>query len=350
MVPEHATYCVAPIDEPNPVTTSPSSFETARLVIEILRRIPRTHLISTSDMRSQLAAAGFARNVRSIQRLLDELSQHYDIERNDRSKPYGYRWKPQASGLSLSALSDQESLLLLMAHRHLQTVLPSALLKSLDGLVDGARRKLDPAGGRKAARLWLNKVGIVSQLQPLRPATLKPGVIEAVTRALYEDLWLSIDYVNLEGRASQGRVMPLALVQQEARLFLVCRFEDHDDLRNLALHRIAAAQATGPRFERPEFDLEAYDDAGGFGFGRGRSIRLRFSVPKDIATILGETPLSADQVARTRRDGSVEISATVVDSGRLRWWLASYGDALKVLAPRSLMTKASSDQPRRADS
>jgi hypothetical protein len=70
----------------------PSTLETLRFTLEMLKRIPRARKISAPELHDELAAAGFERELRTVQRQLDELSQHFDIERDDRSKPYGYQW------------------------------------------------------------------------------------------------------------------------------------------------------------------------------------------------------------------------------------------------------------------
>ena len=41
-----------------------------------------------------------------------QITEHFDVECDDRGKPYGYRWKVKAKGLSLPGMSQQESLLL----------------------------------------------------------------------------------------------------------------------------------------------------------------------------------------------------------------------------------------------
>lgn len=109
------------------------NLDTVLLSLEILRRIPRGRKITAQELHEQLLYAGFPRDLRSIQRHLDTLSEHFDIERDDRSKPYGYCWLPHANGLSLTSLSPQESLLLRLAEEHLKHLLPAPLLKSLDG-------------------------------------------------------------------------------------------------------------------------------------------------------------------------------------------------------------------------
>ena len=44
---------------------------------------------------------------------------------------------------------------------------------------------------------------------------------------------------------------------------------------------------------------------------------------------LRETPLSRDQRVQAREDGWLRISATVVDSARLDWWLRGFGAAVR---------------------
>ena len=89
--------------------------ETTLLAIELLRRIPRNRKITASELHQQLRDAGIVRDVRTIQRQLEMLSEHFHLERDDRSKPYGYRWPKHAGGLSIPNLSLQESLLLRLA-------------------------------------------------------------------------------------------------------------------------------------------------------------------------------------------------------------------------------------------
>ena len=124
--------------------------------------------------------------------------------------------------------------------------------------------------------------------------------------------------------------MPLGLAQQGPRLYLVCRFEGFDNERSLALHRIGKAEASTLRFERPAgFDLQKYDDDGRFGFGEGERVRLSFAIEKETGFHLLETPLSRDQQVREVDDSWMEVTATVVDSAMLDWWLRGFGEAVR---------------------
>lgn len=304
----------------------PDTLETTRIALELLRRIPRNRRITAVELHEQLKNAGLERDLRTIQRQLDNLSEYFDIDRDERSKPYGYRWKEQSSGLSLPMLNEQEALMLLLAEDHLRHLLPGSIMNSMRGFFQQARDKLGPATPDRRARQWLNKVRVVSTTQPLLPPKIEDGVFESVSNALYANLWLEIDYCNVAGKRKRACVMPLGLAQQGVRLYLVCRYEGYDEERILALHRIASAKATTRTFERPtDFDLEQYDADGHFGFGNGKRIRLRFQIDKEAGFHLLESPLSLDQQTDESSD-CYEISATVADTAQLHWWLRGFGD------------------------
>ena len=308
----------------------PDTLDTALLLLELLRRIPRRRKITTSELHQQLKGAGFERDLRTIQRQLEILSEHFDIERDERSKPYGYRWLERAQGLALPQLTPQESLLLQLAEEHLKNLLPARLMRSMEGFFTQARRNLGDGPNTRLEREWPRKVRVVATSQPLLAPAIASGVLEAVSEALYANHWLDLDYRNAARQRRQARVMPLGLAQQGPRLYLVCRFEGFDNERSLALHRIGKAEVSTLAFERPRgFDLQKYDADGRFGFGEGRRIRLQFCIEHDAGFHLQETPLSKDQQVQDQGDGWLEITATVVDSAMLDWWLRGFGDAVR---------------------
>jgi len=305
------------------------TLELVLLAVELLRRIPRGRKITASELHSQLKDAGYDRDLRTIQRQLELLSEHFEIERDDRSKPYGYRWLDQAKALAVPNLTPQESLLLKLAEEHLKNLLPARLMKSMDAFFGQANRNLGSESSARLEREWPDKVRVVATSQPLLPPKIVPGVFEAVSEALYSNHWLQLEYKNAGGKRSNASVMPLGLVQQGARLYLVCRYGGFDNERNLALHRIVSAQVSTLTFERPKtFDLKQYDDDGRFGFGEGEKVRLVFRIKRGAGMHLMESPLSTDQQVVEHEDGQLEITATVVDSAMLEWWLRGFGNQI----------------------
>ena len=143
------------------------TLETVKLAVELLRRIPRGRKVTASELHEQLQHAGIERELRTIQRQLEMLSEHFEIERDDSSKPYGYRWLEQAKALAVPNLTPQESLLLQLAEEHLKNLLPPRLMKSMDAFFSQARRNLGLESSARLEREWPGKVRVVATSQPL---------------------------------------------------------------------------------------------------------------------------------------------------------------------------------------
>jgi predicted DNA-binding transcriptional regulator YafY len=315
------------------------TLNTLKLSLELLRRIPKGRTVTAPELRQQLIDVNqeFERSPRTIQRLLETLSEVYNIERDATGKPFRYRWKENEPGLSLTGLSAQESLLLTLAERQLSSLLPAKLMNSLQGFFRQARGQLDTKGALQRERAWLDKIRVVSTGQPLLPPKVIPEVFQQVSDALYDNRWLDVTYQNANvKKASDYRVMPLGLVQQGPRLYLACRFEGYSDNRSLALHRIKSATALTFQFDRPkDFDFQQLDDDIGFGDGPPTMVRLSFRIDKANGLHIVECPLSADQTHKELPDG-YEISATVADTDVLGRWLNSFGPGLSEVSRRAV--------------
>ena len=305
----------------------PKTGDTLTLVLELLRRIPKGRKVTAKELHRQLMSMDIERDVRTIQRQLRELANHFDIERDERDKPYGYRWKEKSYGYSVPTLNAQESLLLTLAEQHLRNLLPVNLMDSMQGFFLQAKRNLG-ANAKSRDKQWLAKARVVATTQPLLPAHVNAEVFAQTSAALYNNQWLHVSYQNAAGRHAEYDVMPLGLAQQGPSLYLVCRFKSYHNERSLALHRIKSARASTMTFTRPpEFDLEKYDADGRFGFGEGERVSLTFTIDKTAGRHLLETPLSRDQQVEELPD-AYKITATVVDSGHLEWWLRGFGDGV----------------------
>ncbi len=305
---------------------------TATLLLAIMHHIPRKGKISTGEIHQRLTDAGHNLSIRAVQRYLKQITENFDVECDDSSKPYGYRWLPNATSLNLTKLTAQESLLLTLAEQQLQNLLPSKVMNNLTGFFTQARKNLDVYNPdvvqNKLESQWLDKIRVVSTTQPLLPPEITDEVFENVSNALYSNKWLKVTYKSYQGSDKDYTVMPLGLAQQGERLYLVCRFEGYNDARSLALHRIQSAQVSTITFDYPkDFSLQNYDNEGRFLFGYGVKIRLQFCITKDVGGYLFETRLANDQVIEEHAD-HYHITATVIDSQALDWWLSHFGDSV----------------------
>jgi predicted DNA-binding transcriptional regulator YafY len=283
--------------------------------------------MTAKQIKASLDASGIERDLRSVQRYLDTISQHFEVECDTRTKPYGYRWPAHARGINLPLLSPSEALLIHLAQAELREMLPPNLLKDLNPLLENAQQQIVSDPDANPSRQWMRKVRRIPTSQPLLPATITSGVLETVSNALYMEQKLDIRYRNVKGDHKQAIVWPLGLAQQGTRLYLVCRYEGYDNERILALPRIDEATLLVDRFTYPpEFDLARYEGEGRFAFGEGKPVRLHFWIEKNTGMHLTESPLSSDQVVVEHED-TLEISATVVDSALLHQWIRGWGEA-----------------------
>lgn len=306
----------------------PFDIDSTLYLLEILRRIPKSRKIDSTELHRQLIDAGFERSHRSVQRALESLSAQFDIERDDVSKPYGYRWKKNSAGLELPILTVQQSLVLMLAEQQLQHLLPANIMASMKPFFEQAKKTLVDDSRDKPEAQWLNKISIAPTSQPLIPAKIDDAIFHSISTALYQNKYLNIQYKNQQSKVQEARVMPLALVQQGASCYLVVQFEGFDDIRHLALHRFISAEISTMTFQRPtDFKLKTYITEGGFGFANGNKVRLRFYIEKWAGFHLTETPLSNDQIIDELED-CYQVQASVQDSVMLDWWLAKFGDEI----------------------
>ena len=208
-----------------------------------------------------------------------------DLECNNDSKPYTYYWKERSAGFALPVLNEQQSLLLKLAEKQLKYLLPANILSSMKPFFEQADRMLSgtyPNDREKPTHQWLDKVCITPTSLPLIPAKIEDDIFSAVSQALYRNKLLKIEYQNSSGKRYFATVMPLAIAQQGASIYLICRFDGFSDTRMLAMHRICKADISTFSFERPkDFNLQVYQDEGYLGFTsyqNVRKIRLTFSI------------------------------------------------------------------------
>ena len=64
---------------------------------------------------------------------------------------------------------------------------------------------------------------------------------------------------------------------------------------------------------------------------RAEKVRLTFEIETEAGFHLTETPLSRDQHVKYLDNEWLEITATVVDSAMLDWWIRGFGEAIRAV-------------------
>lgn len=301
---------------------------------ELLKAIPakkpgRTALELTTLLRS----SGFEVQKRQVERDLSQLSTLFPLACDSARPPQRWHWLRNA-GADLPGLTLADALSLRLVEDLVTPLLPATLLKSLAPRFAEASGKLDTLAEANPAARWKDKVRTVQPALSLLPPLLADGLLETLQEALLRDLQLDTRYRPPHSEAAKAlRLHPLALVQRGPVAYLVATAFEFQDIRLYAAHRFETAALTEAAAQRPEsFDLDAYIAQGALNFGNGDSLALEALVGGELAWVLWETPLSADQVLKPDGD-KVRLWATVADSWQFRWWLLGQGSKIVVEQP-----------------
>lgn len=297
-------------------------------ILTVLKLIPRSGWITTDQLLQTLEEQGHRVEMRTLQRILKSLldCEDLNVECNKKSKPYGYRRSIPDSDLGVTKLRPQEALLLRLAEEHLKYQLPSPIMKTLKPLFESARLVLNESGSTQGHSTWLQKVAFVPDSIALMPPKILPRIFDAVSEALYRGCKLDVEYRNADGAAKKHTVSPLGLIQQEHRLYLICKFDNHDNIRHLALHRIKNAVGLEFPAERPKnFKLKDYLENRHANYSNGRKVRFIVEFTNlTTHAILEETPFNRTQTMTALGDGAWRLEAVMDDTVLLDGWVAAW--------------------------
>ena len=307
---------------------------------ELLKLIPRDRKVTITELHRKLSDLGHEASRRTLERDLNALSIPFGIECDDRSKPFGWRYRMDAALLQIPGLSESEALSLVMMELYLKNLLPIAVADNLKPYFDAARQKFREFNPDLPLQAWLNKVQVVHPGQPVLAPQVDAGIQRTVYEAVLRNRQLEMRYQPVS--ASQPKhyvpVNPLGLVQQGAVVYLVATIYVYQDPMILALHRMRSARLLeSPCTALEGFSLQRFVEAGAFGFGEiDHWIDLTVVFRSGAGEHLLETPLAEDQTSERLAPGAVKIAARVLHTPRLIWWLTGFGPDAEVLEPAQL--------------
>lgn len=311
-----------------------------RRLIDTLAVIPANRKASSSEILDRLRARGHDVTPRTLQRDLKTLKEEFGVERDQRSKPYGWGWPKGAGRISLPEMDWPEALSLYLLREYLQGLLPASVQEHLAPYVEEAERKLRQRFPDVPLKRWPKKVRVAPPGQPLGAPKVLRSVRDTVTEALLLERQLDIHYRRRGDAEPQSwRIHPLGLVQYGRIFYLAVRVFDYDEVRTIALHRVERATMLPAAIQTPVgFSLDQWLRDGAMGFGGGDSIRLVAEFHDGAGRHLLESPLSGDQkLVSLGGDGDLlRITATVQDTEQLRWWLLGFGGSVEVIRPKAL--------------
>lgn len=316
---------------------SNSSRRTLARQWELLKLLPsKPPGLPASELQSRLRNAGHETSKRTIERDLNELSQLFPLQCNDKGMPYGWHWAP-GSATELPGLSLSDALTLQLIEGSLRPLLPNHMLKTLEPRFQQARLKLQALSEEVPTAGWLNKVASVQPELTLLPPAVDEKHLEQIQEALLHSKQLECSYYAAhKDRQHHFTLNPLALVQRGQVTYLLATVEPFEDVRQFAIHRFGAMQQTSLASTKPDgFSLQTYIASGAMQFGTPAQIKIDAWVNDGLSRLLAETPLANDMLLKPEEDGA-NLTATVNDSWELRWWILSHAGSIQIRKPNSL--------------
>ena len=326
-----------------------------------LERVPRYKTID--ELNKALAAEGFSRGERSVQRIMAFLVDQYGVAYIDKYGPHkrarGWAW-PKSGAPSLGPMDAPTALVYEIAAQLVKPLLPDSYMQSLDWEFKRAKAVINQVGRKGSVT---KKIRVV----PRTLGRLQGQVDQKVLRTLYEALiqgkQVEIDYVSLEGATPKTHLTnPLGIITQLDSMRLVHAKEKDGEFLGPAdwpIQRIKKARLSTEKAREPAgFDLDQYLEVASFKKtfgvleGLGSSFKLEILLKPKTARYIEERPFSEDQikVAKPEPDGRLKFKATVKNTRELMTQLKDFGDDAEVLKPPRLrkyfreLAKALSEQ------
>ncbi len=314
-----------------------SSAETVTRQWDILQRIPRLpRRIAVREVFDSLPTTDYQVTLRTVQRDLVSLSRKFPMTCDEEGRTQHWYWMKDADQVLLPHMTGSMAATLLLARDYLKPVLPAAVLGELNPFFAHASEVLDdtPLKG------WNSKVRILDRGPMLIPPKVDANVRDVVYQALLEGRQIKAGYkARNKDKYKEYTLNPLGMVVKGGVFYLVVAFDGHDNIRQVALHRMNKAELLADKVKKPKgYSLKSYiEDEAGFSYPLSpEKIKLELLFDADAGFHLTETKLAADQVTKVRKDGRIQVNATVADTDELRWWLRGFGGEVEVRKPASL--------------
>lgn len=243
--------------------------------------------------------------------------------------PLGYR------GLPPLTLSPYELMSLQLARAELAHLDGTPFVEDLDNILAKFRASL-PA---KTINHYDRILQVFAPLpKPIRSYGHKAAILHDLRKALLLQLTIDIDYRKPGSQTPQCyRVDPYALVLYQRGLYLAGLSRVSKKERTFAVVRMEGIRLTEDRFEVP--DLYAVQSKFGalFGLMEEPPQKVLLHVHPDIAHVFQECQWHATQQVKPLRNGGLAVSFTAGGLEEIAWWVLSYGERVKVMAPPELV-------------
>lgn len=303
--------------------------------LAILAKLSKYRKISASQIQKQLGNEGTETSLRTIQRDLVELSSQFPVC-GDESKPIGWSIDKMAE-LSLSDFDLTTSVTFVLADKHLANLLPPSMRETLEPYFRTAKQFIR-SESKKSVSHWPEKIEVHTKGLPLHPSDISEKIIEAIYSSVLSEQCLKVSYCSLtSGEESHFIFHPYGIAVRSERSYLIGRYDEYADIRQLAISRILEAEKLDKAADiDPDFSLKDFVAQGEMGVIRdNEKLNIKLWITPVLKTILTETPLAENQNIEPEGDDFI-LTASVDDTDELRHWILSMCNHVTVLSPLKL--------------
>ncbi len=223
--------------------------EQLSLVFELYQRIPQGRKVTAKQLQSELADAGIDRGIRSIQRNLDVIVSYFDVEKDTRSKPFGYSRRMYNSII----LGTRELLLLQLAKSIISQQLPVSLQYAIESAFRFILTQPRSHTGAKPPQEDATKTH--AMLDAFDSPNTLGELFEPLSVALVHQKQVTI---TLNSNKQIEQISPVGIMVVYGELYLV--YQNHyNEYEDLPLKQITQLKVLTFHFDYPsDFRLQHY--------------------------------------------------------------------------------------------
>ncbi len=230
-------------------TRKPTTTEQLSLAFELYHRIPRGRKVTAQQLQLELASIGIERDIRTIQRNLDVVVHYLDVDKDTRSKPYGYSRRLN----SHLVLGPRESIILKLSKALASVTLPPSMHLAIETAFEPIANHQQTYPGIKSTQGEQQKVHV--ELSNTVTITGLEKQFEPIALALTYQRMMTIILIN---RSVLKHIKPLGLIFAEAQFYLVYQ-TPNDEIHDIALNVVNKVKVSTFHFDYPiDFELTQY--------------------------------------------------------------------------------------------
>lgn len=165
-----------------------------------------------------------------------------------------------------------------------------------------------------------------------------------------QNSWVvEFDYLKFwDGSRSRRRVHPISLKEARNRWYLIAKDEKDEIIKNFSLDRIENLELSREKFKPINYDVESeFKDSFGIINGTDEDpVEVMLSFTPREGRYVGSLPLHSSQELIEENEKEIRYRYFIRLTYDLKMEILSYGDQVKVLAPKSLQKQIKEELKR----